>query len=83
MLGLRSPNQGLHHENSIIETPSLSVAIKVLEQTTEAFEDMPLYLFSIKLLKDPNKRKNFMSICHDRRVHYLYYYYGNQDTTIS
>ncbi|KAL0908078.1 hypothetical protein M5K25_022548 [Dendrobium thyrsiflorum] len=45
--------------NSTSETSSISAAIKVLEQTTEVFEDMQLYLFSTKFLEDPTKRENF------------------------
>ncbi|KAI0497273.1 hypothetical protein KFK09_020496 [Dendrobium nobile] len=68
---------------SIIEESSISAAIKVLEQTTEVFEDMQLYLFSTKLLEDPTKREIFMSICPERRALYLRYCYGNHDTTTS
>ncbi|KAL0912956.1 hypothetical protein M5K25_016380 [Dendrobium thyrsiflorum] len=53
--------------NITSETSSISAAIKVLEQTTEVFEDMQLYLFSTKLLEDPTKREVFMSISPDRR----------------
>ncbi|KAI0508110.1 hypothetical protein KFK09_014244 [Dendrobium nobile] len=74
-------SSGISASKSITDTPSLSAAIKVLEETTEAFEDMPLYLFSTNLLEDPTNREIFMSICPDRRVNYLRYCYGNHDTT--
>ncbi|KAL0928663.1 hypothetical protein M5K25_000572 [Dendrobium thyrsiflorum] len=40
-----------------IEAPLRSVAIKILEQTTEAFEDMPLYLFSTSFLRNQLSEK--------------------------
>ncbi|KAI0494202.1 hypothetical protein KFK09_024333 [Dendrobium nobile] len=48
-------NSGSNSSQSIIEAPLLSAAIKILEQTTEAFKDLSLYLFSTKLLEDPIK----------------------------
>ncbi|KAH0460721.1 hypothetical protein IEQ34_011384 [Dendrobium chrysotoxum] len=74
-------NSGTNASQSIIGASLLPAAIKILEQTTEAFEDMPLYLFSTKLLEDPIKQEIFMTICPDRRVHYLRYCYENRDTT--
>ncbi|KAI0515909.1 hypothetical protein KFK09_008579 [Dendrobium nobile] len=62
------------------EKSSISVAIKVLEQMAELFEDMQPYLFSTKLLEDPTKRAIFMSIFPERRALYLRYCYGNHDT---
>ncbi|KAI0519970.1 hypothetical protein KFK09_007433 [Dendrobium nobile] len=50
-------SSGTNSSQPIIEAPLLSAAIKILEQTTEAFEDLPLYLFSTKLLEDPIKRE--------------------------
>ncbi|KAL0905414.1 hypothetical protein M5K25_023833 [Dendrobium thyrsiflorum] len=67
--------------NTTSATSSISAAIKVLEQTSEVFEDMQLYFYSTKLLEDPNKREIFISICPDRRVTYLRYCYENQNTT--
>ncbi|XP_028556144.1 uncharacterized protein LOC114581025 [Dendrobium catenatum] len=52
---------GISASKSVTDTPSLSTAIKVLEETTKAFEDMPLYLFSTKLLEDPTKREHGIS----------------------
>ncbi|KAH0458414.1 hypothetical protein IEQ34_013729 [Dendrobium chrysotoxum] len=47
----------------------LSDAIKVLDQITEVFEDITIYLYSIKLLEDPIKREMFMSMLNERRIH--------------
>ncbi|KAL0926402.1 hypothetical protein M5K25_002632 [Dendrobium thyrsiflorum] len=59
-------------------TPLLSDAIKVLNQI-EVFEEIPLYLYSTKLLEDPIKREVFMSMLPERRIYYLRYCYENRD----
>ncbi|KAL0913465.1 hypothetical protein M5K25_016928 [Dendrobium thyrsiflorum] len=59
--------------------PLLSDAIKVLDQIVEVFEEIPLYLYSTKLLEDHIKQEVFMSMLPERRIYYLRYCYENRN----
>lgn len=59
--------------------PSMSEAIKVLHQTKEIFDNMPLYLFTTKLFEKPIKSEVFISMCLEKIVHYFHCFFKSSD----
>ncbi|XP_020596898.1 uncharacterized protein LOC110036728 [Phalaenopsis equestris] len=59
------------------QSSSIPDVMKILEQIPKVYEDISLYVYSLKQIEDPTKRDIFTSMALKRTLHYFHFFYEN------